>query len=457
MDLGLPPAAELGANQGSGRDSDTLARAREKLAAEFAQTVHNAWGVGNRVLCSSDQEPAEGAGTGVLLFLSELDRVVHISRGDSVAAYLTNRRLDRTIDRMKPFLRQGQYGYAIVGAIRDIDHFFMQGPPGTWEKANDFLLDYGGVVVMLILFFFLIRSVKKQERERREYAKVTRHLSELDRARAEALQGEYRTESCPICLELFQAPVVSATRCSLANEQTTGSEQVQEILSNESSEIVAGSNKPIDPAPAVSQRLGSDGAPLKLLRCGHVFDESCWEQWIQSGRGNLFQCPICKRDLGPQTEPGSGGRRTLTGTGPRVRRTAVAEPSSSIAVTEQVINNEGFSHSETDSSSQNDGVVHRNALRQYNYERQFRLERLLSRYPRYIRTDLVSRWSSSAYEGALVRDVDFVTSDPDREILRRAARDRLEHAAKGGTSPGSSYNNGGFGGGTSGGGRGGSW
>jgi uncharacterized membrane protein YgcG len=446
---------DLGAHQG---DSDTLARAREKLAAEFAQTVHNAWGVGNRVLCSSDQEPAEGAGTGVLLFLSELDRVVHISRGDSVAAYLTNRRLDRTIDRMKLLLRQGQYGYAIVGAIRDIDHFFMQGPPGTWEKANGFLLDYGGVVVMLILFFFLIRSVKKQERERREYAEVTRHLSELDRARAEALQGEYRTESCPICLELFQAPVVSASRCSLANEQTTGSEQVQEILSNESSEIVEGSNKPIDPAPAVSQRLGSDGAPLKLLRCGHVFDESCWEQWIQSGKGNLSHCPICKRDLGPQTEPGSGGRLTLMGTGPRVRRTAVAEPSSSIAVAEQARNNnEGYSHGETVSNIQGGGVVHRNALWQYNYERQFRLEMLLSRYPRYIRTDLVSRWTSSTYEGTLVRDADFVTSDPDREILRRAERDRLRHDAKGGASPGSSYNNGGFGGGKSGGGRGGSW
>merc|ERR1711956_131912 len=61
---------------------------------------------------------------------------------------------------------------------------------------------------------------------------------------------------------------------------------------------------------------------------------------------------------------------------------------------------------------ENDSVVQRR--NQYAAERRFRLTRLMARYPRYITQRQIERWSNSSYDNELVRDEEFVRTNPAR-------------------------------------------
>lgn len=39
-----------------------------------------------------------------------------------------------------------------------------------------------------------------------------------------------------------------------------------------------------------------------MLRCGHIFDESCWKTWVNSGFGNPCICPVCRQDVGKSVQ-----------------------------------------------------------------------------------------------------------------------------------------------------------
>ena len=43
---------------------------------------------------------------------------------------------------------------------------------------------------------------------------------------------------------------------------------------------------------------GADRKKIKILRCGHIFCESCWKGWVHSGHGNPCICPVCRQDVG---------------------------------------------------------------------------------------------------------------------------------------------------------------
>ena len=105
---------------------------------------------------------------------------------------------------------------------------------------------------------------------------------------------------------------------------------------------------PPPPPPRVDGRgippRGSDGLPIKLLRCGHVFDETCWRCWVRSGNGDPCRCPVCRRDVGAplgddRFKGGGGGgggtattttvtvtTTTTTAASPPLRRTTVPSP-----------------------------------------------------------------------------------------------------------------------------------
>ena len=56
--------------------------------------------------------------------------------------------------------------------------------------------------------------------------------------------------------------------------------------------------------------IGSDDKPIKLLRCGHIFDLSCWQMWVDSGTGNPWICPVCRQDIGrPKRGPTTASQR----------------------------------------------------------------------------------------------------------------------------------------------------
>lgn len=339
----------------------------EKAAESFAVHLHNQWGVGKTTDCG---------GTGALLFLSVGDRALYVSRGKAVENVLTDRRIDRVIENMKPLLRNERYGQAILQAVEEIQHYISIGEPPSHEKRMDFIHDMLPIGLFAAIFGFIYLGIRHQQREQRMYAQVQSQLSQIDRDRAEALQGRYRCRSCPICLESFQL-----------NNETGLAEK------------------------------GSDGLPLKLLRCGHVFDETCWNEWVTSGHGNVRRCPICQQDVGASAS----------------ETTMVADQRRPAA-----------SAGEDDGRDAQDRV-----FRQFHRERNFRLARLGRRYPRYVRPDMIQRWSQTTYNSALSRDPTFVRSNP------------RHHSSSGGynnSSMGnSSFRGGGFGGGSSSGGRGGSW
>ena len=330
----------------------------ERTAQALAVELHNLWGVGSVTECG---------GTGLLIFFSIRDRAFFVSRGKALESSLTDKRIDRVMDSIKPYLRDQNYARAVLNALGELDKYLTAGPPTREELYHDML----ETLLPLSLFTFMLAMVGfkgcLQHRDARAYARVQTQLSQLDRDRAQALQGRYQCVSCPICLENFETAA--------------------------------------DGCPPTK---GSDGLPLKLLRCGHVFDETCWSEWVSSGTGNIRRCPICQQDVGS---------------------------SSSYEFDPQHPD-----HQERQPVAEDDNRV----FRQFHRERNFRLLRLGMQYPRFVRHDLIQRWTDTRYEGSLVQDPAFVRSNPQYQSSTRG----------GGTRSGMSSS---FGGGSSGGGRGGSW
>mmetsp|Transcript_2352 Transcript_2352/g.4797 ORF Transcript_2352/g.4797 Transcript_2352/m.4797 type:complete len:564 (+) Transcript_2352:95-1786(+) len=378
----------------------------DRAAKAFAQGVHNGWGVGMETHCG---------GTGVLIFMSIVDRAIFISRGKAMERILSNARLDRVINSMKPFLQKALFKDALMQAINELDTFIEKGNPEWSEYMHDFFTEYIALLWIFSLLGYAVWQMRKQQVERRQYAQVASQLSEIDRARAQALQGQYKAESCPICLEPFS---------------TEGTEPKEEG------------------AERSNPTIGSDSKPIKLLRCGHVFDRTCWEQWVQSGQGNVKTCPICKQDLG-QMPQGSEDSTIVNRERP-------------ISVDEQSNTTDNQQEQERPESEQDRpqgeeeerpprSPQEQSALRQYNFERQFRLVRLGRRFPHLVGQQQIARWTESTYDGQLSHDPSFVRNNP---TLRTTARSNNEG---GGGSRVFSRGSSGFGGGSSGGGRSGRW
>jgi uncharacterized membrane protein YgcG len=391
----------------------------DELVEKFARTLHNHWGVVH--------ETAQG-GTGVLIFLDVYDRVVYISRGGALTRILSNARIDNIIHNMKHSLKQAKYAEGLALAVDSIAEFIERGEPSYWESFKDLFR-----IENLFLFFWLsifcngLFQSWKQRRDQVAYAQAASQLSDLDRAHAEALQGNYQSTSCPICLENF-----------------------------------------------ASTTEGSDGQPIKLLRCGHVFDESCWAEWVSSGRGDVTKCPVCRMDIGPRSDGGEQimePASTVTADGPTAAPTVDQNIDASDIQNNDdpqengrllrhrgntlwdnlIPNNTGMT------PTANEGNIVRGdpdrAMRLYQRDRNFRLLRLAQMYPRYISPNQVSQWTSSTYNGSLARDPSFANSNPVRNLHNdgRSTSSRYGHSRGGGFGGGGGGLS--FGGGSSGGGR----
>ncbi len=334
----------------------------DKAAEQLARALHDTWGVG---------QSTELGGTGVLIFLSMYDRVVYISRGGALDRLLTNGRIDTILYDIRPTMRQAQFAEGLLLAIDEVIAYIEKGEPTWREKVLDlFQLPNLFLLIWLGALVHGLTSAHRQRREQRAYAQAASQLSEIDRAQAEALQGQYQATSCPICLESFKSATV-----------------------------------------------GSDDLPIKLLRCGHVFDESCWSEWVSSGQGNVSKCPICKMDVGHSRD------ETLV-------RVSAPSPASHEAPTTH------------DTIDEHDQAI----IRRFQQERNFRLIRLGTRYPNFISQSQIQRWSSPTYDGSLVRDPVFQQRSP-QEVLRQSRSDRMNSSSGFSSRPMT------FGGGTSSGGR----
>ena len=278
---------------------------------------------------------------------------------------------------------------AIVQAIHIIEKYIDRGPPSFFERNAGFIII--GSIVSAIVF-----CAWSSERKRKEYVKVQTELNKLDQAKALSLMGQYKCISCPICFHDF--------------------EQVK----NDSKEKES-------PPPSSNCFLGCDDLPIQLLRCGHAFCQTCFQDWTKSGSRITHQCPVCKQDIGQCTSSTTGSAPPLD---PRSRGPVEIQPL--VFLQNELYNQPSY---------RNDNYG------RYRMERNFRIHRLHHRYPRYVNQGLLHRWTDDGYDGNLAEDQTFVNMRPPEPSTQQ------HHSGNNGG--GSSFSS--FGGGSSGGGGGGTW
>ena len=259
-------------------------------AQYFARYVHDTW---NKRLMQEQTERGDNVSTNiVLIFISVHDRICYISSGTRIATILPWWRLEHVVQDMKPKLRKGETGDALSIAIDDLETLLRAGSPTVKDRMNDFFSRFGVVLAFAFFTFLFATYGECQDRRKRVFLAERRsRMSASEREKARSLQKEFQTKCCPICLEQFgsssinidnqedYADTLSPRKGSAPNNK----EQQQKMKRVDSLGI------PLH---------GNDEKPIKFLRCGHIFDETCWKMWVDSGHGNAMLCPVCRTDVG---------------------------------------------------------------------------------------------------------------------------------------------------------------
>jgi hypothetical protein len=131
-------------------------------------------------------------------------------------------------------------------------------------------------------------------------------LNQEEYHRAEQLRQKYHVQdSCPICLEPFiTLPVQQPTMNLNKDRKDHQKHHSVDSLSDPIEVVVA------DDPLLYSPVLGSDHQPIILLRCGHVYDTTCWTKWMihnyhhhqqqqqhQSTPQSRLKCLICQQPV----------------------------------------------------------------------------------------------------------------------------------------------------------------
>ncbi len=252
-------------------------------AMYFASSLHCVWFSelsDERDSAQKKERSSSHSANGILIFLSVADRICYISSGNGIAAVLPWWRLERVVSNIREDMRDGDFFDAILGAVADISRMLDEGPPTNSEKAEDFFGRFGIFLLFSSATFFLALGGEYRDRRKRfETADIESEMNYGERQKARKLQQSFQTLSCPICLEPFGG---------LKGTEDEDETQIQ----SESQNMI----------PRVDSfgipLYGSDGEKLKILRCGHAFDTSCWKIWITSGScTDPGLCPLCRENI----------------------------------------------------------------------------------------------------------------------------------------------------------------
>lgn len=268
-------------------------------AQVFARSLHDNWW-STKGDVGGPKDDAEIV-HGLLIFLSVQDHVCFISTRSSISSVLPWWRLDHIVANMKPDLKRRDFGGAILHAITDLTDMLNAGPPTWTDRLNDFITRFGVVMAFAVFTFFFGAWGEYRDRKKRwRYAEERSQLNPVERDKARQLQRDYNTKVCPICLEVFppkggDPDLKSADVPKRMDEFKTASRFLRRVDSY---------GVPL---------YGADGKNIKLLRCGHIFCETCWKSWVHSGCGNPCNCPMCRQDVGKA--PSRKRRRCVAQTG----------------------------------------------------------------------------------------------------------------------------------------------
>ena len=277
-------------------------------AQYFARYVHDTW---NKRLIQ-EQKGGNASTNIVLIFISVHDRICYISSGTRIATILPWWRLEHVVQDMKPMLRTGHTGNALEIAIDDMTTLLRAGSPTVKDRISDFFSRFGVVLAFAFFTFLFATYGEFQDRRKRVFlAERKSRLNAAEREKARSLQKEFQSKVCPICLE----PFGSSSSCSSSDK-----DEVDDTADGDTSSSAMG----CVPKKGQEQKMkrvdslgiplkGNDEKPVKLLRCGHIFDETCWKMWVDSGHGNTMMCPVCRQDVG-RVKRGSRHHDAIGGT-----------------------------------------------------------------------------------------------------------------------------------------------
>lgn len=229
------------------------------------------------------------------------------------------------------FFHDRDYGGAVLTAVDDLTNMLLAGPPTMQDRLRDFLARFGIVIAFAVFtFFFGAWGEYRDRRKRWQYAESRSKMTEVDKEKARLLQCNFKTTACPICLESFDY-----------GEHLI----VPEKPSDGQLSFLSGGLKRVDSYGIPLH--GTDRKTIKLLRCGHIFCESCWKGWVHSGYGNPCICPVCRQDVG-KTSKHNKRRNRRTSSSNR------GPPQESLANPESRPNYDSIGYQRSDSGHQTD-------------------------------------------------------------------------------------------------------
>ena len=271
-------------------------------AQYFARYIHDTWSrrlSQERKAAGNESSPPTNI---VLIFISTLDRICYISSGTRITAMLPWWRLEHVVQDMKTDLRRNKTGEALGVAIDDLTSLLKEGPPTFTDRVDDFFERFGIVILFTTLTFIFATWGEFRDRHRRIFLGERKsRMTAKEREKARALQREFKTKMCPICLEPFDSS------SSPSDDDKDHPDKDNDDSNNSATTARKDSMKRVDSYGIFKK--GSDDQPLKLLRCGHIFDTTCWQTWVNSGQGNPWICPVCRQDVGRPKRGGSNAQR----------------------------------------------------------------------------------------------------------------------------------------------------
>mmetsp|Transcript_31385 Transcript_31385/g.72239 ORF Transcript_31385/g.72239 Transcript_31385/m.72239 type:complete len:392 (-) Transcript_31385:95-1270(-) len=289
----------------------------------FAQVVQGSWWGRVQQDCLEspstttrrEAEACPNSEYGILLFLSIEDKVCFIKAGSKTEYLLPWWRLGNIVWNMKTLLSREEYGKAVEMAMTEIQIILQQGPPSVGSRIQDFLSRFGVVLAFAVVtFLFGAWGEYRDRRKRRQRRNDESSLNKSERERATQLQcQQFQTTSCPICLETFQG------KHEIENNDDDNDDNDENEEEGKEEDPSSSSN----PSNWEIPKMGNDGKPIKMLRCGHIFDETCWHQWINSSSNsagaNACICPVCRQDVGkPKAKPPRSQNSTAADEGPQM-------------------------------------------------------------------------------------------------------------------------------------------
>lgn len=408
-------------------------------AKAFARALHDSWGVGEAA-CQN----------GVLLLLSIGDRQSYISTGAGSVQVLPDDVALQILENMKPHLRGGEYGKAVIDAVTQIGGALAGQAPPEREEGDGWWMFFFFAGIIAAVFLWAAWSGRK---ESARYKSCTEKLEAIKRDQSAIRRNQYAATTCPICFDDFERPgpgEEGAPGGAEAGSSSSGKVQ------GPGGEVEVTSSKDTQPllgrSGSASSGRGSSGAsggktPL-VLRCGHTFCEPCISEWVKKASS----CPVCRKDLNGDDAPTTAAPGAPRG--PCSSTTTTDATGTTTGAAGSSGSRGGWGAAAGGQQQQGQGQLWRRrgpgawapADPQWALaEQMFRLRRLHMMYPDYVTMGILEQWEDDMRAN---RELDMAALRAMAPATRRA----LESSGRSGTSL--SFGGGGGGGG---GGAGSSW